>query len=278
MMLTINDKTTVTSSAALSPASGIEDTLKELRNKHQQWQSQKRIAESTLYVLMKGCLEFYHFLKEDKANEEAFKKLCTFKWGRKTKLETIIAKAVFGADNKQHYAYAKALSKAVENNVGTTGEISMPDWLSNNGGVNGVIRKKTDDMDAETTKDFGRYIAEKKINCQELAAPKRIKFIMKSKDVCKSVDDAQRTDCFIYAFVDRSGDDVKVHNLVLDGEVVSKMLELLYKHYGSDEELKSKFFQEYTEVKERLSQLDKERTDKVARKLQQISQNVSTAA
>lgn len=57
--------------------------------------------------------------------------------------------------------------KAVEDNIGAEGEISVLQWLSENGGVNGVIRDGTSDTKAErehlikVAQHYGQYYVEK---------------------------------------------------------------------------------------------------------------------
>ena len=109
---------------------------------------------------------FYRFVKSDERYETAFKNVCGYTFRHKTSLTNVIAKCVFGK-TKQTYAYGKAMLKAVEDNIGAEGEISVLQWLSENGGVNGVIRDGTSDTKAErehlikVAQHYGQYYVEK---------------------------------------------------------------------------------------------------------------------
>jgi hypothetical protein len=54
----------------------------------------------------------------------------------------MVVKAVFGLKAKKGYAYAKALEAAFAAGIGKDDTITMTHWLNDNGGINGVIRKR----------------------------------------------------------------------------------------------------------------------------------------
>ena len=126
----------------------VRNTLNTLQQAHSKWNEQQRITDNMLYVLIEECVGFYRFIKSDERYETAFKNVCGVTFRHKTSLANVIAKCVFGK-TKQTYAYGKAMLKAVEDNIGAEGEISVLQWLSENGGVNGVIRDGTSDTKAE---------------------------------------------------------------------------------------------------------------------------------
>jgi hypothetical protein len=128
----------------------VRTTLNDLCEQYKTFEQQKRTAENTLYVLLENCLDFYYMLQTSDAHAVAFKNMCHFKFNSASELTLLIAKAVFGDTNKQHYAYARALQKAVELGIGQTDDSSMAEWLRSNGGVNAAIRidqrKKADEL------------------------------------------------------------------------------------------------------------------------------------
>ena len=133
-------------------------TLTELQNKHAEWDKQQRYADTLLYTLLEGCLDFYYFLRKDESFESAFKGMCGFKWNTSTTLASLITKSVFGAKAKKVYAYSKALTAAVDNGIGMDGSIGMAQWLKENGGVNGVIRDKAGDSKAKAERDYTIWV------------------------------------------------------------------------------------------------------------------------
>ncbi len=144
----------------------VEATLQRLQSQRVTWQKHQTQSDTMLYVLLEGCLEFYYFLREKESDESACKSLCHFKWNTKTKTTMLIAKSVFGDQQKTTNAYARALERAVEMKIGKPNEHSMLAWLQSNGGVNGVIRKEGSTVSASTLerehrievgKNFYRY-------------------------------------------------------------------------------------------------------------------------
>lgn len=132
----------------------VEKTLNELQSKHAEWDKQQRYADTLLYSLLEGCLDFYYFVRKDERYESAFKAVCDFKWNSRTTLATLITKAVFGAKAKKGYAYAKALAEAVRSEIGVNGNVGMAQWLKENGGVNGIIRNEKGESTAKAERDY----------------------------------------------------------------------------------------------------------------------------
>jgi hypothetical protein len=132
----------------------IEGMLEELRNKHSGWTQQQRQADTLLYALLEGCLDFYRLLKTDEDCFAAFKKLDVVKWNKRTKTATMVVKAVFGLKAKKGYAYAKALEAAFAADIGKADATTMTHWLNDNGGINGVIRRKSNTSAAQAARDY----------------------------------------------------------------------------------------------------------------------------
>lgn len=166
----------------------VRKTLNTLQESHKKWNEQQRIADNMLYVLLEECVGFYRFLKSDERFETAFKNVCGYTFRHKTSLANVIAKCVFG-EGKQTYAYGKAMLKAIEDNIGGDKEISVLQWLSENGGVNGVIRNGGSDTKAETEHlinvaiNFAQYYVEK-----SLASLKVSEYLLNHKNL-KEGDD-----------------------------------------------------------------------------------------
>jgi len=144
----------------------VRNTIETLQISYNKYAEQQRITTNMLYVLIEECVEFYRFVRSEERYTTAYKNVCGTIFRHKTNLATVIAKDVFGK-GKKTYAYAKAMMKAVEDNIGTEGEISVLQWLSENGGVDGVIRSEKTDSKAETehlinvAMNFGQYYVEK---------------------------------------------------------------------------------------------------------------------
>jgi hypothetical protein len=121
----------------------IEGMLEGLREKHSTWMEQQHTADTTLYALLDGCLDFYRLLKTDEDCFAAFKELGCVKWNKRTRVATMVVKAIFGSKAKKSYAYAKALEAAFNADIGKKGTLTMTHWLNDNGGINGVIRRRS---------------------------------------------------------------------------------------------------------------------------------------
>lgn len=152
----------------------VKQTLNTLQQAHSKWNEQQSITDNMLYVLIEECVGFYRFIKSDERYETAFKNVCGVTFRHKTSLANVIAKCVFGK-TKQTYAYGKAMLKAVEDNIGAEGVISILQWLSENGGVNGVIRDGTSDTKAEkqhlmnVAKNFGKFYIKRNLATVKLS-------------------------------------------------------------------------------------------------------------
>lgn len=120
----------------------IEGMLEGLREKHSTWTQQQQTADTTLYALLDGCLDFYRLLKTDEDCFAAFKELGCVKWNKRTRIATMVVKAIFGSKAKKSYAYAKALEAAFNADIGKDDTLTMTHWLNDNGGINGVIRRR----------------------------------------------------------------------------------------------------------------------------------------
>ena len=126
----------------------VRNTLQTLQNKKSEWLKHQNIANNMLYVLLEECLEFYRFLQKDERYALAFKNICGIRYNSKTKLANMIAQSVFGK-TKQTYAYAKVLMNAYNEGIGTKDNQPMLQWLSENNGINGVIRDGGSDTRAQ---------------------------------------------------------------------------------------------------------------------------------
>lgn len=249
----------------------IFNTLKALRDGYDGFVKQQRVAENKLYSVLEGCLDFYYFLQTSDAHSLAFKNMCDFKFKADTKLVLLIAKAVFGKDNKQHYAYAKALENAVELEIGKDDSKTMAEWLRQNGGVNGVIRLTQTSPAADIVEDFGEYVITTRQGYENINKDIREHYSFTNKHLCKAVDSEQRYDCFLYVTVDRSGDQVKIQNFVIGEECVKKMYKLLQKEVGNTYIKNSKLFGEYKKLRQKQAKEAAERTDEVAEHLKKIA-------
>ena len=123
----------------------VKQTLNTLQQAHSKWNVQQRITDNMLYVWIEECVGFYRFIKSDERYETAFKNVCGVTFRHKTSLS-----------NRK-------------------GEISILQWLSENGGVNGVIRDGTSDTKAEkqhlmnVANDFGKFYIERNLTTVKLS-------------------------------------------------------------------------------------------------------------
>jgi hypothetical protein len=121
----------------------IEHTLNGLNEQYNNWRKHVQQGDGMLYALLSACLDFHNFLVREADYQSVFKGFCNFSWHKNTGLTTLIAKTVFGAKNKQTYAYIKALDAALAKGIGAAGAMGMEQWLKENGGVSGVIRSES---------------------------------------------------------------------------------------------------------------------------------------
>ncbi|SDU21734.1 hypothetical protein SAMN05216296_2460 [Pseudomonas pohangensis] len=199
----------------------IQKTLTDLKLQHKTWNAQLQTAETSLYNLLDGCLDFYYFLRKSESYESAFKSLCYFKWNSTTKLSTLIAKSVFGEENKQHYAYAKAIQKAIENDIGIAGEVSMQQWLKQNGGVNGVIRTNETAIKENILREHLIEVAKKAHDLGFI--PKIAKF--KNKQLAEIMSSRE---CLLLCVVDEKTGDIALKYISTDENLVK----LTYEEFG----------------------------------------------
>jgi hypothetical protein len=246
----------------------VEKTLKNLQTKHEKWRKQQHMADNMLYVLMEGCLGFYYFLRKSEAYEQAFKSLCCFRWNSKTKTATLIAKAVFGDKAKITYVYAKALEKAVQNNIGTNNEISMLQWLQQNGGINGVIRNKCADESKASSErrhhiEVGRNVhlySYKKFNISP--------FI--NDNLLNKFSDKE----FVLVCRADSKSNMIVPKYVTETE---SLIDPLYEELGKCVVETNDYRERRVEAKETLQKAQNEATKEVVKAMQKISSRVNKA-
>jgi hypothetical protein len=249
----------------------ILNTLVSLRQGYEDFIVQQKLADNKLYSVLEGCLDFYYFLQTSDAHAIAFKNMCDFKFKADTKLVLLISKAVFGKDNKQHYAYAKALDNAVEAEVGKDENNTMAEWLRKNGGVNGAIRISQKNTNTDIISDFGEYILSMKYGHERIEEQMREQYTFNSKHLCQTVDRAQRYDCFLYVTVDRSGEKVKIQHAIFEEDYVKRMYKLLQQYVGTNEDIQNKWFEEYKGIRLKQAEEADEQTEEVAEYLKKIA-------
>lgn len=203
----------------------IADALAQLHTTYTEWMRLQQLTENKLYKLMNGCLQLCYLAKSTDAHMSAFKKQCAFKWGRNTKLTVMVAKRVFGEDNKQAHSYAKALEIAIEEKVGTEGEIDMITWLRSNGGISGVVRgtgskvskrKNIIELEREHTIRVGR-------DAEKYGKGAKYKF-----DVSEKFMEALRTDdVLLLCRVDRKSKQLAVYAIDENSDATDKYYEQL---------------------------------------------------
>ena len=246
----------------------VEKTLKGLQKKHEEWGKLQNVADNTLYVLMEGCLDFYCFLRKSEAYEQAFKSLCCFRWNYKTKTATLIAKAVFGDKAKKTYVYAKALEKAVQNNIGNNNEISMLQWLQQNGGINGFIRNKSADESKASSER--RHHIEVGRN-HHLYSYKKFRIApFKNDNLLQSFSDKE----FVLLCRANSKSGMIVPKYVTETE---SLIDPLYEELGKCVVETNDYRERRVEAKETLQKAQNEATKEVVKAMQKISSRVSKA-
>lgn len=139
----------------------VEHALSILSDQYGDWLKHVNQGDNMLYALLSGCLDFHNFLVREADYQSVFKGLCNFSWHRNTGLTTLVAKMVFGADNKQVYTYIKALDAALAKGIGAEGAIGMEQWLKENGGVSGVVRKGAGSSKALIEREYRIHVAQR---------------------------------------------------------------------------------------------------------------------
>lgn len=118
----------------------IDNTLYELRNKHNEWDLEKRNVDLKLYSLLEDCLNIFYEIKNDSVKRDVFEKIYGTKEANRISLEARIIKSVFGDDVKKLRTYVKLLKAAAKNKVGLGGNATMSQWLEEQGGVKDAIK------------------------------------------------------------------------------------------------------------------------------------------
>ncbi|WP_139216060.1 hypothetical protein [Marinobacter sp. DSM 26671] len=239
-------------------------TLGQLREKHGLWEAQKDRADKVLHRLMGECLSLYRLCCKSEVYEQALKSCVDFKFGKNTKLTIIISKAIFG-NSKKHYAYAKALDKAIENQVGVDENMTMFDWLQQEGGINGVIRKSKE-YDRSKDKEFGEYVLDGYYNFDRMKDSLKPSFTFENKHICNIVDEQGRNDCFLYAVVERGGEKVKIQPVpIAKDEVVKKMYSVFMSYLA--EVGGEKYYDEFCQKKKQREEDHKKRLLKAKKEM-----------
>lgn len=244
----------------------VEKTLNELQSKHAEWDKQQRYADTLLYTLLEGCLDFYYFLRNDERYESAFKGMCGFKWNSSTTLVSLITKSVFGAKAKKGYAYAKALTAAVDNGIGVSGAVSMAQWLKENGGVNGVIRDKAGDAKAKAERDYKVWVGKhyERFGVESMFEP------IDAPQIAEMIDDEE--------FVLLVQRDTQTGKLIpkwyTDAETLK---EGIYKERGEALMERSVYFEKRAEVMAELQREEDEATEKVLEALTAVKSKLAKA-
>lgn len=245
----------------------IQKTLTDLKLQHTTWIAQQKTAETSLYNLLECCLDFYYFLRKNESYESAFKSFCYYKWNSKTKLSTLIAKSVFGEKGKQHYAYAQAIQKAIDSNVGIVGEISMPQWLKQNGGINGVIR---DNANVNKENIAREHLIEVAKNAGNLGfIPKFSKFNNK-----KLAGIMRSYECLLLCVADEKTGEITLKFISTDENLVK----LTYEEFGQFIVSDPRYKEREQKLRDKLELERKNASEQVAIELERIaSKNNSTA-
>ena len=202
----------------------IENTLSTLHTVHKNWVRLQQMTEDKLYKLLQGSLELCYLASSTDAHMSAFKECCGFKWGRKTKLSVLVAKAVFGADAGQVHNYAKVLENAIGQKIGTQGHADMLTWLRSNGGISGITRggestsgskgsSKSNVIELERahTVSIGR-------NAEDYGVRAKFKFAVSEK----YIDTLHTNDVVLLCKVDRLTNELAVYWTDNDSDVVDK--------------------------------------------------------
>ena len=199
----------------------IEHTLDGLRENYGHWRKHVEKGDSILYALLGACLEFHNFLVREADYQSVFKGLCSFSWHKNTGLTTLIAKMVFGAKNKQTYTYIKALDAAIAKGIGSNGAIGMEQWLKENGGINGVIRKDGEGSKAEIERVYRIRIAQ---NADQFGLKDKYGSFV-SKELMSEIEHGS-SDVVLLAEVDRNTGEFSVKWLSEEHGIRNKLWEI----------------------------------------------------
>lgn len=243
----------------------VEKTLNELQKKHAEWDKQQRYADTLLYTLLEGCLDFYYFMRTDERYETAFKAVCGFKWNSNTTLATLITKSVFDAKAKKAYAYAKAITAAINNNVGTDGNVGMAQWLKENGGVNGVIREKSGDSKAKAERDYKILVGK---NVERFGAKKRYGDIASPE-----LAELMKEECLLLVVPDKENGKLVIKWF----SYTDKLRDGMYEELGEVMMERDIYRQKRAEVMDELKKEGDEATEKVLDALNSVKVKVAEA-
>lgn len=199
----------------------IERALNLLSEQYADWVVHVKQGENILYALLSGCLDFHNFLVRESDYQSVFKGLCTFSWHKNTGLTTLVAKMVFGSDNKQVYTYIKALDAALAKGIGAEGAMGMEQWLKENGGVSGVIRKVSGSSKTQIEREYRIRIAQN----AEIFGFKDKYGSFVSKELANEIEHGS-TDVALLATVDRKTGEFTVKWLSEEFGVREKLWEI----------------------------------------------------
>lgn len=199
----------------------IGKVLNNLSEQYDDWVKHVKHGDNMLYDILSGCLDFHNFLVREADYQSVFKGLCKFSWHKNTGLTTLVAKVVFGANNKQVYTYIKALDAALAQGIGTEGAVGMAHWLKENGGVSGVIGKDAGSSKAKIEREYCIRIAQ---NAEQFGlADKHGSFV--SMGLANMIEHGS-TDVVLLANVDRNTGEFKVKWLTEEVEIRDKLWEI----------------------------------------------------
>jgi len=137
----------------------LKSKIDQLSSQYEHWRKHMEEGDKLLYALLDSCLKFHKFLIANENYQTPFKDLCLFHWNRNTSMMTLVAKRVFGPNNKSVYPYIKALNLALQLGIGNEGEPSLSAWLKSNGGIAGVTKPPSNASQAQAERDFRIHLA-----------------------------------------------------------------------------------------------------------------------
>jgi hypothetical protein len=139
----------------------IKEVISELRAKADKQLSTQNKANTQLYMVLEGCLRIINMCAEDEGIDKALRLLAMSSANVKktdgVPTTTLVSKLVFATEDKSDkraYSYAKALEKAIFLKLQTEeNEQKLSTYLSENGGVDKLIRLNTDEHSSESFAD-----------------------------------------------------------------------------------------------------------------------------
>lgn len=242
----------------------IETALSKLHAVHKEWVELQQLTENKLYKLLGGSLQLCYLAMSTDAHMSAFKACCKFKWGRKTKLSVLVAKAVFGADAKQVHSYAKLLEIAIEQKIGTSGHTDMNAWLHSNGGISGITRGICSEKD-ESSKDTNVIELERMRTIsigrdfEEYGETAKFKFAVNEK----YLQIFEANEVVLLCKIDRNSNELAVYWADESSDAVDKYYEQLGEEIKNGTEYKRRAYEKYAERKEREAAAEFEISDAI---------------